>query len=209
MLSYIKEGDIIIDVGTNIGCSVMNFALKTGSDGKIYGFEPDIINYNQCKKHINLNKFENISLYNIGIGNNSGKYNLIIDDPNNRGTNKISINDKSKIKKESIEVLITTIDEWVLKNKIEKINVIKIDVEGFDLKVIEGAEETIKKYNPILFVELDNNNLLKVNDSAVKLIHKLNQLNYECREIISNQLIDTSYTNFENCHFDIICIKTK
>ncbi|MFN7013249.1 MAG: FkbM family methyltransferase, partial [Bacteroidia bacterium] len=74
MLNYIKPNDVIIDVGTNIGCSLLNFANKTGSGGKVYGFEPDSYNFTICKKNISLNTLKNIELHNIGLGNEQGKF---------------------------------------------------------------------------------------------------------------------------------------
>lgn len=205
MLNYVKTGDTIIDVGTNIGVSLLNFAKKTGNTGKVIGFEPDSFNFNNCKKNIALNKFNNIELINEGLGNKTGNFNMIIEDRKNRGRNKIT-NAISNDTENNL-VSITTLDIWFNQNKkINKLNILKIDVEGYDLKVIQGALTLINQFNPIIFVELDDNNLRAAGNSAEELILFMNSIHYKCYKLTDKEEINTG-KDFTNCHYDLVCIK--
>ena len=85
------------------------------------------------------------------------------------------------------------------------LNLIKIDVEGYELNVLKGASQTLKNLKPKLFIELDNSNLQRQGHSASELIKFLNQFNYTITNANNNKHVNFN-DNFDNCHFDIICI---
>src|SRR3954468_15098448 len=68
MYNLIHKSDVVIDVGANIGETVLNFAKQTGSQGEIHAFEPDSLNYKRCIENISLNTLKNIYLNNVGLG---------------------------------------------------------------------------------------------------------------------------------------------
>lgn len=200
LLSLVNEKDTVLDVGANIGLTVLQMAQKTQS--KIYGFEPDQENFDQCKKNISLNNRSNVTVENIGLGNKKGEYFLAKSDFNNSGKHKI------KPKKEASygqKVKIETIDNWIKQKQLRKIDLIKIDVEGFELQVLKGAEKTIDQFHPKLFVELDNKLLKEQKNSAKKLIQFLHQKNYILKHAITKKEVKED-DNFNACHFDIIAI---
>ena len=197
----INSTDTIIDVGTNMGSTLMNFANLTTLSGEVHGFEPDSVNYKRCCENIKLNNFKNITLNNIGLGDKAGKFTMIINTPSNRGENRISATSINN-NKETIEVI--TLDKYVSEKKLNKVNLIKIDVEGFELNVLKGAINVLKQFKPLLFIELDDNNLKEQGYSASDLINYLLQLKYKIINAESNENINEK-SNFINCHYDIIC----
>ena len=204
LINLISQGNTIIDIGTNIGATALQLALCTGSTGFVYGFEPDPVNYSSCIENIKLNNISNVLVGNIGLGDQDATLNMVVQTPLNRGGNRI----KSKSDNDEVEqklVKVTALDNWVDKNKnISKIDLIKIDVEGYEMKVLQGARQTIKTFKPTLFIELDDNNLREQNSSAKELIGVL--LNFGYNNIlhsISKEPIDLNY-RFKDCHFDII-----
>lgn len=204
LISLVSPGDTIIDIGTNIGATALQLAFCVGNTGFVYGFEPDPLNYYKCIENIKLNKTNNILVENVGLGDGIANLNMVVQSPLNRGGNRI----KSKIDDERIEqkmVKITTLDKWLSnKTSMNKIDVIKIDVEGYEMKVLQGGFQTIKKYKPKLFIEVDDNNLREQNCSAKELIDLLLDFGYNnILHSISNEPIDLNY-RFKDCHFDII-----
>ncbi|MCC7051503.1 MAG: FkbM family methyltransferase [Bacteroidia bacterium] len=202
LLNLAIKDAVVLDIGTNIGSTLLQFANKVGENGRVYGFEPDKINYQVCLKNISLNKFKNIDVSNIGLGETNDTFILAVDTPTNRGGNRIVI--KKPLNKESIKIDVQKLDDWILSKNIDRINLIKIDVEGFDLKVLKGGVETIKKFKPILFIELDDNNLKTVDDSAKNLVEFMENLNYNIINAENNQPVFSNQL-FTDCHFDIIC----
>ncbi len=204
LIELSNPGNVVIDVGTNIGSSLLQFAKKIGSKGRVYGFEPDPFNYKKCLKNVSLNKFQNIEISNIGLGNESGKFSLIVDTESNRGGNRISFDKKTN--KATTQIEVRKLDDWVSSKNIERVDLIKIDVEGFELKVLQGGRNLIEQFKPKLFIEIDDNNLRAVGDSAKKLISFLEDLNYKSINAVSLESINLGF-NFDNCHFDIISEK--
>lgn len=191
----------IIDVGANIGETLLNFAKRTLPNGEVHGFEPDSLNYQHCSENLGLNNFKNIFLNNVGLGSETGQTFIRIDTPSNRGGNKISaeyIEDATNV------IKIITLDQYVTAKQIQKIDLIKIDVEGYELNVLKGAAEVIRKFRPVLFIELDDNNLREQGHSAKSLIHFLSQFNYTIKNSETEEII-TEFADFSNCHYDIIC----
>lgn len=200
LISLIKPNDVILDIGTNIGSTILQMAKTIGNDGFVYGFEPDIDNFHKCYENINLNKFNNLSVENIGLGSENGKFYLSIDCDSNRGCNRITTKegDNARI------VNVVSLDNWVSTKNINKIDVIKLDVEGYEMNVLKGGINVIKKLHPILFIELDDNNLRQQNSSSNELVDFLMQLDYVITHAETNEQITNEY-NFLNTHFDIIC----
>lgn len=200
LYSLVNKGDIIFDVGANIGCTSLNFAKLIGKGGIIHSFEPDPINHNSIQKNISLNNFDNIILNKLGLGNEKGSFKIYTVDKNNKGMNRIvefpdSIEDFK-------EIQVTTIDKYVRKNNIQKIDLIKIDVEGFELKVLKGSAEVLNNFHPSLFIELDNKNLKEQGSNAKDLIEYLLDNKYEIFHAETNERIHQNL-NFDYCHYDI------
>jgi len=76
LLDLCQPGNVIIDIGTNIGFSLLNMAKISGDKGLVIGFEPDPINFSRLQKNISLNSFTNIKVNPIGLGDKQGKFTL-------------------------------------------------------------------------------------------------------------------------------------
>lgn len=201
LISLAKSEFIILDIGTNIGSTLLQFAKNVGTSGFVYGFEPDFLNHKACIENIALNPFSNLEVFNIGLGNEKGTFDLVVDKETNRGENKIQLTKQADKTYTSIHV--ERLDDWISNQKIEKLNLIKIDVEGFEMNVLKGAYLTIKRFYPILFIEVDDNNLNTVGNSAKELILFLEELNYKITMAETNIAISSNF-DFTKCHFDII-----
>lgn len=197
----VKQNNTIMDVGANIGETLMNFAKLSLPGGEVHGFEPDVINYQHCTENLNLNNFKNIVLNNLGLGAKAGQFFIKTPTPSNRGGNKVS---EEFIENNTNVITITTLDQYVANKNIQKIDLIKIDVEGYELNVLKGAIHVIKKFNPVLFIELDDNNLKEQGHSAKALIRFLSENNYTIKNSETDQIV-TESADFSNCHYDIIC----
>jgi len=201
-----KKGMIILDIGTNIGSTLLHFAQLTGDSGFVYGFEPDPLNFKECLKNISLNDLKNIKVSNIGLGDENNEYDLYEDSDGNRGGNRISFDRNNSKPKSRIKV--ERLDHWSEKNQVQDIDLIKIDIEGFEFKALMGGEGIIRKKMPILFIELDDNNLKEVGDSAKSLVKLLEDWGYSIKNSLNNKFI-SSKTDFTDCHYDIIAKHTE
>ena len=144
ILRQIKKGNTVIDVGANIGYYTVLSADKVGKTGKVYAFEPDKVNFEILKKNIEANNLKNVEIINVAVGSKVGKLKLH-KSKENLGDHKLYGNDK-----EIEEVEIIKLDDF-LKDK--KIDLTKIDTQGWEPEVIEGAKKIISKNKPIMFLE--------------------------------------------------------
>jgi FkbM family methyltransferase len=210
LYSLIKEGDVVMDIGTNIGETLLNFAKLTGSKGYVYGFEPDEQNYKNAIKNVSLNNFKNVHVFKYGLSDKKETVKLYVVDPNNRGMNRIlqQANDET----ESYTVIETvTLDGLVKENKIDRVDVMKLDIEGYEMHALRGASELLKKMKPLLFVEVGYAKLLKNNSSPNELMKFLEDLGYKMKNASTDEKI-TSADDFSwlgDNAFDIVATPVK
>lgn len=203
LMSLVKAGDTVLDVGTNYGSTILQFAKIITENGRAYGFEPDPVNFAICAKNLGLNNFHHISVENIGLGREAGEATLVVDTESNRGGNRIGIASEGK---ESARVKITSLDDWVANNNLAKIDLIKIDVEGYEMEVLAGARELLKTFSPALFIEIDDNNLRQQGASAKEAVMFLEDYGYSITHSESGNVL-SSKDDFSGCHFDIVCVR--
>jgi FkbM family methyltransferase len=132
----IKEGYCVYDVGANMGYYSLIFSKLAGSSGSVISFEPSLINFDKLNE--NVKNTPNITILNIGVGNSDKKMFI------SQGADDIGAT--SRIMEKETEngqwVDIMPIDKIATKQRFP--NAIKIDVEGFEVEVIEGAKNTLK-----------------------------------------------------------------
>lgn len=196
-----KQGDVVIDIGTNIGYVLLNFAKGVGSEGYVYGFEPNPITYTKCLENIRLNKFSNINVSNVGLGDIQTEGEISILHADNRGTAFIAPISSSR---NNTKVNIITLDYFVQNHNIQRINIIKIDVEGYELNVLRGAQTTLKKFKPTLFIEMDDNLLRRQNTSPEQLMTFIEGFGYYIMRADTGRIISSSDI-LKDIHIDIIC----
>lgn len=139
-----KEYPVIFDVGANIGDYALASALFYRK-ATIYCFEPVKSTFELLKR--NLQKYQNVKLFNVGLGEKSGESSIYVPkDEHDRASFKRSVANRGETENILItdNVRIETLNEFAEKNNIKNIDVLKIDVEGFEASVLKGAKEVIK-----------------------------------------------------------------
>ncbi len=194
-----KENFTVLDIGANIGWTVLNLASIT-KHGMVIGFEPDPYNFERCNENIALNNFKNIKIFPVGLGNGNDLVDMEVRTPSNRGGNRIV----GKGSPSTHRVEIVKLDDFAPVRDLTKIDMLKIDVEGYELNVLRGAAYLLKKHKPVLFVELDDNNLKDQGDSALDLINFLLAIGYSEIRHAEDKTEVLPTTDFSNCHFDVI-----
>lgn len=163
----IKPGFVILDVGANIGTHTLSFAKLTGPTGVVYAFEPQRILFEFLCGNIAINNFLNVLPVMAGVGDAEGQIIVPVINPLAK-TNAGSVNIEGHTAGDSVRLI--TIDSL----KLARCNLIKVDVEGMERKVLLGARETIQRTRPLMFVE--NN----TPENSEELISLLLELNYKC-----------------------------
>lgn len=146
-----RRGDIVFDIGAYKGDTAIYFADRVGKEGKVYSFEPVKSNYNFLVKNIALNEMEDIIVpVNKGCSNKSG-FLKAISVKSGAPWSFLSEGEEGE------EVEVISIDEFIETNNISKLDFMKMDVEGWEDKVILGVQNTIKRFNPKVVIPLYHN----------------------------------------------------
>lgn len=161
----IKDG-ISIDIGANVGKYSIILGKNGGKKGKIIAIEPEKKNFEMLKYNIRLNGLKNIIVINRACSSKSEKRKFFLSE-NGIGTHSLYKTQKNKIflTEKFIEINTIKLDDLIFKDlrkKIDKkISFIKIDVEGAEAEVLNGAKETLKKFHPKILVEAWDEEALK------------------------------------------------
>lgn len=158
VVQYLKQGGTFFDVGANIGL-ISFFVKKFYPGSKIFAFEPGKT-VSQClKKTIEVNHVEGFTVITKGVAASSGVAEFYID-PKSTGGSSLTRKHFEKDNKNIERIELISLDEFVLESK-EIPSLVKVDVEGAEHLVLEGAKNLIKNHRPVFIIESDNKKILE------------------------------------------------
>jgi FkbM family methyltransferase len=176
--SNVKPGDVVLDIGGHIGLMAVLFGKIVKENGKVFSFEPTPGSYLNLRETIRINKMNKIvSPLNMAVTERSGPVDFFISDNIVDVANTLTPYEKNKELK-VIKVEATSIDDFVIKHKLNKINFIKIDAEGAELKVLKGGSQTISQLKPKINLALHPEAIIANNDSLSAIYDYINELGY-------------------------------
>jgi FkbM family methyltransferase len=139
----IKQGDQVFDAGANEGALSVVYSQKTGANGKVFAFEPDSINIKALKQNLSLNKkYKNVEIIEKPLWCNEDTITFY-----EAGSVASSMFYEEKNSKE-VTLKATSIDNFISVNNLNRLNFIKMDIEGAEIEALEGAVQTIQKFQP-------------------------------------------------------------
>lgn len=188
MKKCIVPGTIVLDIGAHIGTHTINLA-KWLNNGVVYAFEPQPKIFRELFYNLALNDIKNVKLFKSAVGATNGKIELSPLIESNEGGTGCHGNS-------GIFADLITIDSLNLKN----VSLIKIDVEGMEDDVLEGARETILRNKPIIFIEFTGYCLIDTKDEstrkkAMEKINKLERMGYFIQNVSFHDYIAYPFRN--------------
>jgi FkbM family methyltransferase len=219
---HIKSDGVVLDIGANVGGLSLPFAKMYVPLGKVYSFEPDLEVISQLKKNIEINHLKNITVVPKALQENASIQEIEFTQRRqkdeagrtNKGLSTIEEIDHDyrklfTLKKQIVKC--TTIDQFVEVNQIEKIEFIKIDVEGSEIKVLNGGINTIQRDLPIIVYEFSSIYDKIFNfPNTKKTFQFMKDKGYQQFKIIKEGRIEKFDEYSEEPLLDIICFhKTK
>lgn len=167
LLSLINENSVVVEVGANIGTITVPMAKAAA---KVYAYEPQPKTHALLARNVEQNGLLNkVHIYSVALSDKEGET-FISDvdyDAEKLNGGSASLNDNG-----GVQVKKTTLDsEFTID---ERIDLIKIDVEGHELEVLKGGIETITRHKPFIYVENDRS------EKSEALIAELFDLGYDC-----------------------------
>lgn len=142
----VEKGDTVIDIGAHIGIFSI-YASEISQTGKVYAFEPFIENYKRLENHKIINKKENLFTYNLGVSDKEGIQTLYLSPDNNTGGHSLHLKTQSEKK---IEIHSIRLMDFCNKEKINRIDFLKMDCEGAEFDILMSDEHILQKVNKII-----------------------------------------------------------
>ncbi len=184
----LKTGGVALDIGANIGLQSLRMSQAAGSDGKVIAFEPLQYLQKKFKKNIGLNKANNIILLPYALSDQESKAEFKID-PNTWNQGAFSIAGKQDgTELQNVEIKIG--DDIPEIKALSRLDLIKIDVEGFEFQVMKGLKNTLQKFKPRIIFEYDmkywpanGQDIAECFNFLTSLGYKVYQVNPACSQL--------------------------
>jgi FkbM family methyltransferase len=200
----VDPGMVCFDIGSNIGVVTLMMGRKTGTTGSVFAVEPDANTFKKMHHNVQLNGMNWVTPLNIGMGSSQQRVQLYQFQEGNDGANRILTEEEAVGHAKRGEIVIETLDSHVSAFGLSRLDVVKIDVEGYEHEVIRGGMETIRRFKPLLIIELIDKNLRQNNSSSAALIADLEKMGYACHNFQTQNAV-TSGDEFADTVMDVIC----
>lgn len=165
---YIPQGGTVIDVGACLGDHTLSYARMVGGGGVVFAFEPNPEAF-KCLKY-NMKPYKNVAVLDVALGATNGAVECVASErePNNLGANSVR-----RVAFGAIPV--RTIDHYGIRSRLD---FLKIDAEGWEPDIIEGAKATLLRFKPVILVEINRPILAARGKSPEDIFKPLREMGY-------------------------------
>lgn len=185
-LRLLPRGGVFLDIGSNFGWYSLKLAREVGPNGEVHAFEPYPPTQERLKANIALNQLEGIIRpVPLALSDRPGQAPLVFRE-GNTGATRIETGGATGDPGQS--VAISTLDEYASGADLRRIDLIKIDVEGNEPRVLRGGMQALSKFRPPLLVEVNPPVLEEAGSSTAELSDTLDGLGYDAYQINRRRL---------------------
>lgn len=143
----LQPGDIVVEGGANLGALTVPIAQAVGDTGIVFAFEPQRLTYQALNGNLALNSIPNVVTFNVALGATEGQIHVPpvnLTSPDNVGGVELDTTKPPNI-------AVNALDAYT----IPRLSLLKLDVEGMELDVLQGATDTIQRCRPLIVAEID------------------------------------------------------
>jgi len=177
----VKSGDVVFDIGANIGSHTLPLARLVGDIGHVYAFEPTDFAINKLHNNLNLNTnlIKRVTVCQAMLVSNE---NILVE--KELFSSWPLVGDNKLHEKHKGQLMVTTgaraatLDNIVKEYNITRIDFIKLDVDGFEYSVLSGGEKTLKKFKPTILMELAPYLFKNQKNEFIQMIELYKKLGY-------------------------------
>jgi len=187
-LSLIRKGDVIIDIGANVGYFTTLFSDLVGPGGEVHAFEPLPSTFELLSRNIRRSPAQkNVFLNCLALGERDQKTILFVPNDDHGQAALACHRDGSWISNQfqAVNVEMMRLDRYA--ERLSKIDFIKCDAEGAELLVLRGGESTLRRCRPTIFLEIEERWTSSFGWSAVDVVRFLRELGYQYFYGLGNQ----------------------
>lgn len=179
---HVSEGMHVIDVGANIGYHTLRMARAVGNSGRVIAVEPTTRAVTRLRRNLELNGIRNVGVVVAAVAD----YDKAAADLALQSSYPLS----GEKPMEHVRVPVMTLDSLVATSAFERLDFIKIDVDGFEAQVLRGARESLRRFRPVLFFEVTPSSLEAAGESLADMVDSLSTLGYSVHDEAGHPLKD-------------------
>ncbi|MCH9050040.1 MAG: FkbM family methyltransferase [Proteobacteria bacterium] len=177
----VGSGSTVLDIGANIGAHTLSFAQLVGPGGRVYAFEPTEFAYAKLMRNLDLNPEI--------AGRVTANQMMLVDRPDSEPPKHLyaswPLETKERVHPKHLgralatdHATATTLDSYVERENLQKVDFIKLDVDGYECQVLRGARKTLERFRPVILSELAPYHLAEAGESVEELVSILESSNY-------------------------------
>ncbi len=156
----LKQGMTFIDAGANIGLYTLFASKKVGEQGIVVAIEPSSREFQRLKINVEMNALSNVRLVQVAVSHCPRQARLLVAAEEHSGHNTLGNFGYESVVQESEEwVRVERLDDIAKQERLDRIDVIKMDIEGAELFALQGATDTLAQFHPIVLLELSDRTL--------------------------------------------------
>jgi FkbM family methyltransferase len=167
-LRSINKGNVIFDIGANIGNFTKLFSILCGNKGEVHCFEPIPETYHALLRGVN--HLKNVRPHNIAAGHTNSRMPMSYDSSDSE---KASLSQTNNTDKCEVEVI--RLDDYILKLDLKRLDFVKCDVEGYELEALEGMKLSLRAFLPQICLEVTVSY-----QKRIEIVNLLKSLGYNC-----------------------------
>lgn len=180
--SYLRPGDVFIDVGANIGLYTLAAAQRVGPSGQVHAFEPVPATVARLREHLALNRLGNVTVREMAVSSEAGTVPIYLPPASNSGM--ASLHAYTGELSAAVEVPATTLDAYT--TGWAAVRLVKMDIEGAEWLALQGMAQLLATLRPALLMELEPGILSAMGHSAADIQGWLAALGYEKHYVLSD-----------------------
>lgn len=175
----LRPGMTFVDVGANEGLFTLLASRLIGPTGAVHAFEPSPREAGRLAENIDLNGLANVRVHRVALGAAQGTAVLHVADVEHPGHNTLGGLVYHETKQAySVDVPVLTLDQVADQEGFERLDLLKIDVEGSETAVLKGAQGVLRRFRPALLTEAQDESLRHMGSSVSELVELLRKLDY-------------------------------
>lgn len=181
LLKMIPASGIFLDIGANIGYHTLCAAKVLRNGGQVIAFEPSPETFRHLQENIALNKFTNITAVQKGISDKTTTATFYFSGRENTGSSGLS--PSGEFSGQSTAVELVNADDWLQQYKLAQIHAVKIDVEGHEMQVLQGLQQTLRQNRPVIMIEILASTLARFDHTPAEVYGFLNGIGYKAYQL--------------------------
>lgn len=183
----LKPGMTVIDAGANEGIYSIFSRAKVGSEGRVIAIEPSARERSRIERNKALNGMDDITVLPVALAERPGNLVLHVAEDGHAGHNTLGRFAAGWVKAKSEGVIsAVTLDTIVDEQKLARVDLIKLDIEGAELRALCGSDQTLRRDHPALLMEVMEETLATQGASAMQLLDYVRQHGYEVFEFAAD-----------------------